>query len=347
MKLTPLPSGYRSDFTRCREAVLRQGEPDRVPWMDGISDVHKTRVLGRPPRGVADEIAFAQAIGFDYIVVTSGLTTSDEMTDAMTTKQDDRCDTVSRRWANEGKGVIGSHAAFDTFAWPDPDAMDLSAYDEADRLLPPEMRVFAHVGKVFNAVWWLMGLETFCISLKEDPSLMARVFEKVHAIQGRVIERILEHKSVGMLWHADDLGYKTGLMVSPTIIRTHVFPFYKRMNKLCHDRGIPCVFHSDGDINSVVEDIIDAGFDALNPLEPPCMDIVALKKRVAGRLTLIGNIDLTYTLTLGTPAEVDAEVKERIRVLAPGGGYCLSSANSIPDYVPFENLMAMRDAWIK
>ena len=346
MVITPLPHTYHSDFARFRQAVLRQGEPDWVPWMDGVSEVHKARVLGRPVHGIGDEIAFAQAIGFDFITITSGLTTSDEMTGAMTTKQDET-NAVSRRWANEGVGVIGSHADFEAFAWPDPDRMDFSAYDEADRLLPPTMKVLAHVGKVFNAVWWLMGFETFSIALKEDPSLVARMFEKVCAIQGRVIERILDHPSVGMVWHADDLAYKAGLMVKPALLRAFVFPFYTRMNKLCHEQDILCGFHSDGDINAVVEDIIAAGFDSLNPLEPPCMDINALKQKVAGRITLMGNIDLAYTLTQGTPAEVDAEVRERIRVLAPGGGYCLSSANSIPDYVPFENFMAMRDAWLK
>lgn len=347
MTLSPLPPDLRPDFVRWRTTVLRQGEPDWVPWQDGLSDIHKQRILGRPVRGIKDEITVAQAVGFDYITVTSGLTTSDEMTGAMTTKADDTYDTVSRRWANEGEGAIKSHADFEAFQWPDPDSLDYSVYDDADRLLPPTMKVFAHVGKVFNAAWWLMGLESFSYALAEDPDLIARVFEKVCAIQGRVIERLLDHKCVGMVWHSDDLAYKSGLMVSPTVFRTYVFPFYARMNRACHARDVLCAFHSDGDINPVVDDVIAAGFDALNPLEPPCMDIVALKQRVGDRLTLIGNIDLAYTLTLGTPADVDAEVKERIRVLAPGGGYCLSSANSIPDYVPFDNFVAMRDAWIK
>lgn len=347
MLLTPLPPTYHSDFARFRTTVLRQGEPDWVPWVEGVSEVHKARILGHPVHGIADEIAFSQAIGFDSITITSGLTTSDEMTGAMMTKQDDTYDTVSRRWAHGGTGAIGSHADFEAFAWPDPDRMDFSAYEEADRLLPPTMKVLAQVGKVFNAVWWLMGFETFSIALKEDPALVRRVFERVCAIQGRVIERVLEHKSVGMVWHADDLAYKAGLMVSPAMLRAVVFPFYTQMNQLCHERDVLCGFHSDGDINAVVEDIIAAGFDSLNPLEPPCMDINTLKQKVAGRITLIGNIDLTYTLTLGTPAEVDAEVRERIRRLAPGGGYCLSSANSIPDYVPFENFIAIRDAWLK
>jgi len=347
LTLTPLPSDYRPDFVRWRTAVLRQGEPDWVPWQDGISDLHKERILGRPSRGIGDEIALAQEIGFDFITITSGLTTSDEMTGAMTVKQDDIHDGIARRWANEGEGAIKSHADFEAFPWPDPDSLDLQAYDDADRLLPPTMKVFAHVGKVFNAAWWLMGFESFSYALAEDPDLIARVFDKVCAIQGRVVERLLDHKSVGMVWHSDDLAYKGGLMVSPEIFRRFVFPFYARVNRACHAREVMCAFHSDGDINAVIDDIIAAGFDALNPLEPPAMDIVALKQRVQGRLTLIGNIDLAYTLTLGMPAEVDAEVKERIAVLAPGGGYGLSSANSIPDYVPFDNFVAMREAWLK
>jgi uroporphyrinogen decarboxylase len=347
LTLTPLPRDYHPDFARWRTALLRQGEPDWVPWQDGVSDVHRQRILGRPLRGVADDIAFAKLFGFDYVTITSGLTTSDEMTGAMTTKADDTYDTVQRRWANEGEGAISSHAGFEAFDWPNPDEMDYSAYDEADRLLPSNMKVFAAVGKVFNAAWWLMGFESFSYALAEDPDLVARVFEKVCAIQERVVEHILDHTSVGTLWHADDLAYKSGLMVSPAIFRRFVFPLYAKVNRMCHERGVLCIFHSDGDINAVIGDIISAGFDGLNPLEPPIMDIVALKREVAGRLTLIGNIDLAYTLTLGTPTEVDAEVKERIRVLAPGGGYCLSSANSLPDYVPFNNIMAMRDAWLR
>ena len=142
---------------------------------------------------------------------------------------------MQRRWANEGEGAIASHADFEAFAWPDPDKMDYSAYDEADRLLPSNMKVFAHVGKVFNAAWWLMGLETFSYRAgrrprSDRPCLRARYAPS----RQRVVERLLEHKSVGMIWHSDDLAYKNGLMVSPAIFRRFVFPFYARMNRECH-----------------------------------------------------------------------------------------------------------------
>ena len=74
------------------------------------------------------------------------------------------------------------------------------------------------------------------------------------------------------------------------------------------------------------------------------MDIIEIKKKYGDKFCIFGNIDLDYTLTRGTPDEVDALVKERIRALAPGGGYAVSSSNSIPEYVKPENYKAMIEA---
>jgi uroporphyrinogen decarboxylase len=74
------------------------------------------------------------------------------------------------------------------------------------------------------------------------------------------------------------------------------------------------------------------------------MDIVELKRQYAGRLCLCGNINLDSTLTRGTPRDVAEEVRMRIRTLAPGGGYCCGSSNSVTEYVPFENYLAMLEA---
>jgi uroporphyrinogen decarboxylase len=74
------------------------------------------------------------------------------------------------------------------------------------------------------------------------------------------------------------------------------------------------------------------------------MDIAAVKAAYGARVCLVGNIDLHYTLTRGTPAEVEAEVKQRIETLAPGGGYMISSANSLTAYCKLENVLAMAAA---
>jgi uroporphyrinogen decarboxylase len=85
----------------------------------------------------------------------------------------------------------------------------------------------------------------------------------------------------------------------------------------------------------------------LHPIEPKAMDIVALKCRYAGRLALMGNLDLAYPLSLGTPQEVATEVKRLLTRVAPGGGYCLGSGNSVPEYVPLANYQAMRETCLE
>jgi uroporphyrinogen decarboxylase len=154
----------------------------------------------------------------------------------------------------------------------------------------------------------------------------------------------LRYDCVGALWHADDIAFKTQLLVSPRILRNHVFPWYTEMNRMAHAKAVPVVYHSDGALQEVVEDIVGCGFDGLNPIEPPAMDINAVKQLYGKRISIIGNIDLGYTLTRGTPDEVRAEVRQRIRDLAPGGGYAVSSSNSVPEYVPLANFNAMREA---
>jgi uroporphyrinogen decarboxylase len=189
-----------------------------------------------------------------------------------------------------------------------------------------------------------MGLEGMSLSLVDEPTLVPKLFEKIGRFQFRVFENMLKFDSVGAVWHADDIAYSTQLMVSPKILRQHLFPWYKEMNRLTHEKGRLAVFHSDGKLHDVIEDIIGCGFDGLNPIEPKAMDINELKKKYGSRISLIGNIDLGYTLTRGTPEEVRAEVRQRIRDLAPGGGYAVASSNSVPEYVPLANFNALREA---
>jgi uroporphyrinogen decarboxylase len=348
---------FKPDFERYRTAILCQGEPDRVPFGDlSIYEGHKARILGHVPHTLEDEVEFAQRMGYDVVPFFTGLHETPVLRAAMEGRLYEVAaasafkasgETVERHWAAGGTGAMTTDAAFEAFPWPSPDDFDLSFLDAADRRLPRSMRVIAVIGKIFNPVWWLMGFEAFSHALFDNPAFVERLFEKVGSIQYGILERCLEHPSVGVHWCADDVAFNTTLMVSPATLRKYVFPWFRRMNKLAHDRGALTIYHTDGRVDSILEDIIDLDFDALDPIDPSGMDIVKTHERVAGRLCLIGNIDLRYTLTLGTPAEVEAEVRDRIRDLAPGGGYMLASANSVPDYVPFENYVAMRDAWFK
>lgn len=360
-ELSPLPADLRPDWEQVRTVLLRQGEPDWVPFLEAALDrTHKRRVLGRPIRTLADDMEVSKRLGQPFVVANLGLHNTAAVLNVMESThvdiedgEDGRAGDVGwvkgseRRWAHGTVGAIRSEADFETFPWPNPDDFDYSVLDEAERLLPGNFKVILAVGKVFNLGWWLMDFDTYAYALADQSALIERLHARIAEIQGRIVERALEYKSVGLVWHADDMAYRTDLMVSPKVLRRHIFPVYERLNKICHQRDVLAVFHSDGNVDKVMDDVIAADFDAFNPIEPVAMDIRALKKRVEGRLSLIGNVDLAYTLTRGTPGEVEAEVRGLIRDLAPGGGYALASANSIPEYVPWENFVAMHSAWLK
>jgi uroporphyrinogen decarboxylase len=146
------------------------------------------------------------------------------------------------------------------------------------------------------------------------------------------------------IWYGDDLGYTEGLLASPSILRSHLFPWMEELASIAHEAGMPFILHSDGKLWQILDDLVALGLDALHPIEPKAMDINEVKRRYGHRLALFGNIDLSYTLTRGTPEEVRAEVRQRIRDLAPGGGYAVGSGNSIAHYVLLENYNAMREA---
>ncbi len=338
------------NFDRLRTVLLRSGEPDCVPLGDiSVHPILKAGVLGRPVRTLQDEVAFWSKAGYDHVPLQQGLQLTDVITRQSMREVEahyaaDTTEMQIRSWATEGKGLISTRAEFEAFRWPDPDALDYSLFERIGPLLPPKVKVIAILGKVFTCVSWLMGLEGLSFSLADDPDLVAAVFERVGRFQYRVVENMLRFDSVGAIWHADDIAFKTQLLVSPRVLRVHVFPWYTEMNRLAHAQDRLVVYHSDGALQEIVEDIIACGFDGLNPIEPPAMDINEIKRRYGSRISIIGNIDLGYTLTRGTPQEVREEVRQRIHDLAPGGGYAVSSSNSVPEYVPLANFNAMREA---
>jgi len=359
---TIMDHSRKPNFENLRRALLRQGTPDYVPIVEFSVDCDvKAAFLGRPIQNLQDEVEFWVKAGYDFVplqagirsVIRPGLSVSEKSVQVPRQRQgraaysiystEDRTIT----WAEEGRGVISNREEFERFPWPEPERMDLSAFEEVKQYLPAGMKVIAYMGWVFTAVWTLMGMETFCISLYEQPELIRRMYDRIWAIQSRVLLRVLTFDVVGAVTHPDDLAYSEGLIVTPKHFREFVFPWYRWNCTMVRERGLPNIFHSDGRLDTVIEDLLGCGFDALHPVEPKAMDITELRKKIGGRACLIGNIDLGYTLTRGSPREVEAEVKERIRTVGPGGGYCLGSSNSVTSYVPLENFNAMRQAAFK
>ncbi len=338
----------KPDFERYLK-TLHCEEPDRVPQGDWHVDQRpKEAFMGRPIKTLKDQVDFWYTAGFDYMTASSGILEPVRAPEGMTTKGEgvhtEYGDKVSREWAHTHEGVLTSWEKFETYKWPTVDDLDLSKWDVFDKILPKGMKAILLLGKIYTPAWMYMGAETFFNALETDEELAGAIINKIGDIQFQTFLRVTEHPCVGAVLNPDDIAFNTGLLVHPKYLRKYLFPWYKKMGKICREKRIGFIFHSDGDCTEVMEDLIDCGFHAFNPIQPNAMNIVEVKKKWGKKLCLIGNINLDSTLTLGTPEDVRAEVYERIRTIGPGGGYMVSSSNSITDYVPPENMKALLDA---
>jgi uroporphyrinogen decarboxylase len=342
----------KPDFTRFRKVLLLQGEPDFVPLFDGVDIQVKKAFLGKPVTGLTEEVEFATEAGYDYVHFMTGLrpwwnslslSAKGQIFKGGKAKYSAYSETEQERgWAPEGQGVITSIKHCEEFEWPNMTVFDFSSLDEMQNSLPPSMKVIATIDGFYTPVWLLMGGETFFIALIQNPELIDRMFEKVGAIQFALIEKVLSYDVVGALRISDDIAYNTGTIVSPKYLHKYFFPRLKQVGDLCKKRNLPFIYHSDGNLNSVLDDIIDAGVNGLHPIQPNAMDISVLKKKVSGKLCLMGNIDMDI-MTRKTPDDVKELVFKNLRAIAPGGGYILGASNSVPEYIPLKNYNAMRE----
>jgi methanogenic corrinoid protein MtbC1 len=336
----------KPDFERYLTALNCQ-EPDRVPLGEFYMDLlAKERFLGRKIVTLEDEVEFWTTAGFDFVPAPAGLI---EVAGTKLAPKSGSAKTAEkkkaiRQWADEHAAIITTWEQFEKFEWPSLDDFNFHKWETFGKILPPGVKAVAVLGRIYTSAWMLMGADTFYGSLESNEALVSAMFERVGRIQYETLLRLLEYPSIGAIVNPDDIAHNAGWLVHPKYFRKYIFPWYKKMATECRNKGVGFVFHSDGDCTDAMDDIIKCGFHGFNPIQPNCMDIDEIKKRWGQSICLIGNINLDSTLTLGSPQDVRAEVYERIRTLAPGGGYMMASSNSITDYVPLENMKALFDA---
>lgn len=324
----------KPDFERVRTALLCLGEPDRVPLMElGVDKRIKEVFLKKKIETLKDEVEFWYTAGYDYINLSAKYNI-----DLLSGKRQ----VVNKRaWADENIGVISTEEDFENYPFEEIEkTMDFSVFEEIQQLLPPGMKIIARAADIFTFSWQLFGFENFCFAMFEKIELVSRVMNRVGEIVFKMLEREVSYPNIGAIWYSDDIAYVGGFMVSPEFLRTHLFPWIKKMGDLAKSKNIPLIYHTDGNILPVIDELIELGINALHPIEPKAMDIRELKKKYGGKLCLIGNVDVDI-LCRGTPEDVEDLVKQLIRDVAPGGGLCIGSSNSVPNYVKVENYKTM------
>lgn len=198
------------------------------------------------------------------------------------------------------------------------------------------------VGMQYRLLELTIGFENMAMFSIDNPELLHACASFFCDWTCEAIRMILDRCEFDAVWLDDDLAFKTGTMVSPAMLREYVFPYHRKIVETAKSYGLPTLFHSDGNLEAVIDDLIDVGFASLHPFERLAFDIRDARKKIGHRITLMGNLDIDY-LVAGSPETCYNEAASLIAELGPRK-YILTSGNCITASVLPENLKAMSRA---
>lgn len=190
-------------------------------------------------------------------------------------------------------------------------------------------------------VYTSYGLETFSYLLADNPEIIPRYLELNTELNVRRIEHLSVADISPGVFVGEDIAYKGATLFSPTYLRKEFMPRLERIVDAYHKRGLAVMFHSDGNLMEIVDDLVAVGVDILNPIETIAgMDVAEIRKKHKN-LVLAGGIDVSQLLPLGTPQEVATETRKLIEIAGPG--VLVGSSTELHNDVPLGNFKAMAD----
>ncbi|MCL5105363.1 MAG: hypothetical protein M1133_14800 [Armatimonadetes bacterium] len=201
---------------------------------------------------------------------------------------------------------------------------------------------FCWVGHMYEDAWQIRGYEEFLMDLIAAPEMCEFILD-------RVMERNLANATaaasagVDFIQSGDDVANQRAMMFDPELWRMYMKPRWARVYEAARNikPDIEIWYHSDGNIEEIIPELIDIGVTILNPVQPECMDLVRLKKEYGKHLVLDGTVGTQTTMPFGDSEEVEQVVLERKRVMGVDGGLILSPTHVLEPEVPVENIIAL------
>lgn len=200
-------------------------------------------------------------------------------------------------------------------------------------------------GELFEAAWRLRGLERFLVDLVERKEMAHYLLDRLAALARRNAVALAE-AGVDVLALDDDVGMPGTMMISPATWREFFRPRLAAIIEAARATrpGLRVIYHSDGHVEPILDDLVEIGVQGINPLQPEHMDAARIRRRFGRRLCLWGTVGRQTTFAFADPAEIRREVRERIETLGPAG-LVLCPAYDIdePD-IPWANVVAFLEA---
>ncbi len=211
--------------------------------------------------------------------------------------------------------------------------------------------LFMGVGcNMFEWGTFLRRMDNFLMDIIAEPEAVEPLLDALLTIHLQTLEKVCTHLGdiIDIFRFGDDLGMSTGPFMSPDTYRTLFKPRHKQLVTYLKEHSTSKAFlHSCGSIYKLLPDLIDVGYDVINPIQTNCTDMEPerLKKEFGRDITFWGaGADTSTVLNHGTPQEVRKHVLKRLEIFAPGGGYVFNSIHNIMPDVPPENILAMLEA---
>jgi uroporphyrinogen-III decarboxylase len=355
------PYSGEPDIERLKSAFKKK-PVDRVPnWEGLIEDKHVEKILGRPagntssynadpskgshdasdeeilPMKPEDYIQICETIGQDGMLLVAALWVPFKVkeSDGRITKIPPR--SVKTR-EDFNKITIDSDGQISILL------KHIRDYKKAIKDKDSKIGIGVVYGTIMQTLYEsVMGMHDFMMACYEDKNLVEDMLETSTIHCERLTKAVLK-EGIDYIYIGDDLGFKTGLFLPPKLIKEIWVPRMTRIIEPAVHADVPIMFHSDGKIDDIVNDLIEMGVDCLNPLDPYAIDYKEYKKKYGDSLSFCGNIDIEFPLSKGKPEDVEKDVKEHMDVLKPGDGFICSSSHSIVNYIPFENFVAQINA---
>lgn len=320
--------------------VLHHQEPDRIPTFEWDIDVGVIKAM----TGQESVEGFVEAMDHDAVITRP---------DYSKTPLGDNL------YRNEWGVVIQKspehhdmpiHAQAPIKTWEDFERWQMPAADAPGRFetlkryiqrFKGKKAIFIQTRDVFAHPRDLLGYEQFLVDCLQRPDLVRAIVDKTVEHSIRVVQ-IAAELGAEVVMTGDDIADKRSTLISPRVWENLFLPAFRRFVAGIHDAGLMYWKHSDGNLMKVMDGIVEAGIDGIDPVDPLAgMDLATFKQRWGSRVAIKGNVDCAYLLVTGSEEQVVKRVRECIRIAGPGGGYALSSSNTIHSGVRPELYRAM------
>ena len=238
--------------------------------------------------------------------------------------------------------------------WPSPDWWDYSTVKEDCAKYHPEYFVLNKGDRLdrtaqLKPMMYLRGIQQTFIDLARNPKI-------VECIRDHVVQYFVDYNpkvfeaggdEIDMFMMGDDMGGQHGPLLSLQMWRRYFKDAFKKYVEIAHKYNIPVMYHTCGDVYQLIPDFIECGLDCLQSLQPQAtnMDIKGLKKEFGKDLSFQGGMDIQQVLPLGTPEDVKKMVKYAMDNAKGGGGYIICTSHNIQAETPFENVVALFEAY--